>query len=276
MSHSDPDGYYRLLGVAPHASAFGIHRAWTRRTGALDPAHNRKMGARIQADALAEAGRVLSDPEARARYDVNGLIQGAGAAPLTCGRCHQLSAQLRYVVFEQVIGLGIRAFQDRVQGVYCPRCARDIGIVASLVTWGIGWWGLPNGPVATVRAIWKNATGGSLPKAANAALLGHQAGALEKAGKIDLARAIAVNALAYEPEEKTAARLQKLVEEGEGNVPTLKKVWRPSGMVVMVHLGPLWLLLVVLLLSGVGTGGKPEVHTAPTEAVPAAVPTDPG
>ncbi len=274
MSHTDPDGYYRLLGVAPHASAFAIHRALTKRAKAVDPEHSRKMGAQMQSDALAEAKRVLSNPETRARYDVDGLIQGS--SPLPCGRCRQVSAQLRYVVFEQVIGLGIRAFRDRVQGIYCPRCARDIGIVASLITWGIGWWGLPDGPIASVRAIWKNATGGVRPRAANAVLLSHQANALKKSGKIDLARAVAVNALAYEPEKKTATALRKLVQEGEGNVPALKRMWRPSGAVILVHLGPLWLLLAVLILVGVRAGAESGVQAPPTEAAPTTAPANPG
>jgi len=187
MAHADPHGYYRIVGVAPHGSRAAVLKLHRRRARELEAQGTRPGIPELKA-ALAEAAGVLSDPEARALYDTEDLTRAAPGAPPTdkpvpCGRCRKVSAQPRYVIFHQAIGRLTHVVHDRVQGIYCPRCARDVGLGCSLLTWFIGWWGVPDGPVATVRAIWRNMRGGELPARANARLLAHQARAFGAQGR---------------------------------------------------------------------------------------------
>jgi hypothetical protein len=39
-----------------------------------------------------------------------------------------------------------------VQGVFCPSCAPKKAFQANAITWPLGWWGFPWGPIWTVGA----------------------------------------------------------------------------------------------------------------------------
>jgi hypothetical protein len=260
MGHPDPQGYYRILNVHPKASAAAVRKAYRRRARELDPDANRRLGTKELSAALDEAYRVLSDPRARARYDIGDLGRAApGApasdapdAPVPCSRCGQVSAQPRYVIFHQVIGRLTHTVHDRVQGVYCPRCARDVGIAASLMTWFVGWWGLPMAPVAAVRAIWRNMRGGEVPADVNARLLLHQARAFLARDKAPLARALAARAVALDPDGSDAAEARAIAERDGGPVPVLRDPWRGLAWAAPVHLAPALMVAVLAVLVAPG------------------------
>jgi len=74
MAVGDQDGcgrdHYQLLGVPRDASRQEIAQAWRRRAWDEHPdAHPSDAGAAGRFRALAEASRVLSDPDRRAAYD---------------------------------------------------------------------------------------------------------------------------------------------------------------------------------------------------------------
>ncbi|MFQ5509511.1 MAG: DnaJ domain-containing protein [Leptospirillia bacterium] len=255
MRHPDNKGYYRILGIAPEGSQIGIKKAFRRRSKELHPDYNKRLGAAEQFAALNEAYRVLSDPEARARYDMQTLEAvtpegGGDGEPVACQRCRKVSAQPRYVIYRRVIGAFTRVAVDSVHGVWCPRCARDMAVSATMFTWALGWWGLPSGPVMSVRAIWKNALGGSMPKQANARLLGYQARAFTAAGKTELARALAAEALSIDPEHRDREWLIQARDGGDGPVPTLKRSWGLDPLSALVQLAPAGLLVAVLVMLG--------------------------
>jgi len=264
MGHPDRKGYYRVLGVAPKASAEAIKKAFRKRSKDLHPDHNQRVGAEMQFAALTEAYAVLSDPEARARYDTQGLefeapggeAKGRGiGSPVPCGRCGKVSAQPRYLIFHQIIGEFTRVVCDRVQGIYCPRCARDVAVGASLLTWGVGWWGLPDGPVKTVQAIWRNVRGGDMPAVANHRLLAYQARAFAKAGKHQLSLALAREALARQPDGEEAALMREML--GEGEAPVLKDLWRPSRAVAFTQLAPALMIVLGMLYVAWSVAARP-------------------
>lgn len=69
-AHSDMRNYYRILGVSVDASAEEVKRAYRRLAKELHPdRHPNAPDATAKFQALNEAHAVLSDPEARARYD---------------------------------------------------------------------------------------------------------------------------------------------------------------------------------------------------------------
>lgn len=256
MGHPDVKGYYRLLNVAPRATAAHIKKAYRRRAKELHPDTNKRLGAAEQFAALNEAYKVLSDPLARARYDTADLERPAPGAPPSggpagCSRCGRVSAQPRYLIFHQVIGALTHVVHDRIQGVYCARCARDVGIAASLLTWALGWWGLPDGPWASAKAIWRNLRGGEFPPEANARLLAHQARAFAAQGRADLARSLAARAVALDPDGPGVPSLRDLAG-GDAPLPRLKDPWRSLRHAAPVHLAPLFLLVLMVVVTGIG------------------------
>jgi hypothetical protein len=273
MGHPDPKGYYRILNVHPRGTASHIRKSYLRRAKELHPDTNKRLGAAAQFAALNEAYKVLSDPLARARYDTGDLTrEGPGAppadAPATCVRCNRVSAQPRYLIFHQVVGAITHVIHDRIQGIFCPRCARDVALKASLLTWALGWWGLPDGPWASVKAIWRNMRGGEAPPQANARLLAHQALAFDAMGRTDLARALAGRAADLDPEGPAAAAMRDLAQRGGGPVPALKDPWRSLSSAAPMHLAPGILMAVaVVLVNFAGGAGGPA---APLPRGPAA------
>jgi hypothetical protein len=61
----------------------------------------------------------------------------------------------------------------------------------------LGWWGFPWGPIYSFHAIFVNLLGGQRPNNFNARLAAHQAWVFASLGKLDLARAIALDALDF-------------------------------------------------------------------------------
>jgi hypothetical protein len=256
MGHADPHGHYRVIGVAPHASRAAVLKLYGRRVRELDAGGGGgRLGATEMRTALDAAFHVLSDPLARALYDTEDLTRAAPGAPpddgpVACGRCRKVSAQPRYVIFHQAVGRLTHVVHDRIQGIYCPRCARDVGLGCSLMTWFVGWWGAPDGPVAAVRAIWRNMRGGEEPAKPNARLLAHQARAFAATGRPGLARALAVRAAELDPEGPDAVELRRLAADGEGDPPVLQDPWRSVRHAAPLHLVPGVALAALVLVAG--------------------------
>ncbi|MDH5525763.1 MAG: J domain-containing protein [Nitrospirota bacterium] len=262
MEHPDSKGYYRILGMAPHASDVALAKAYRERRKALAGREGR-LGGDMQQRALEDAWQTLSDPVRREAYDLEALTACTGGAsgpddggdPVACTRCNSVTAQPRFLTFHRVAGGITRVSHERLTGIYCARCARDVAVGASLLTWMIGWWGFPNGPAASVRAILANARGGDFPRAPNARLLAWQAHSFLRAGKPDLARAVARVGLRLDPDGPHAAALTRLI--GEQTPPMLRNQWLMMRAGAALQLFPVLLALAVLVLviTGITRGG---------------------
>src|SRR5678815_2943121 len=79
--------YYAVLGIAATAEPREIRQAYRRLARQYSPDVNFwDEGARGLFEEIAEAYRVLSDPDARAMYDRYGLAGGPAAGPPAEGR----------------------------------------------------------------------------------------------------------------------------------------------------------------------------------------------
>jgi hypothetical protein len=216
-AHSDNRNYYRILGVSVVASAEEVKRAYRRLAKELHPdRHPNGPEATAKFQALNEAHAVLSDPDARARYDAACIAAETpnetrqSIDPITCSSCGAVSAQPRYVIFWYVISLLLVTSRRTMQGVFCPSCAPKKAFQASAITWLLGWWGFPWGPIWTIGALYRNLLNGTQPADVNGQILGRQALYFWGKGKPDLAAAAVDQALSLKIEATLRERLSEL------------------------------------------------------------------
>ena len=200
----DPKGYYAILGVRPNASAAEIKAAFRHRAMELHPDRNKSTTATRDFQHLNEAFSVLSDPAARAHYDTIAIARTEAAvrtagepppSPIVCSACGKVTAQPRYAIFWEIKSFVFLTVRTPIQGIFCSACAEKKALKASLVTWIAGWWGFPWGPIYSIHALFNNLLGGERPADANARLAAYQAWVFAVAGKVEIARAVALDAL---------------------------------------------------------------------------------
>lgn len=288
MSNRDPKGYYAILGLGIDADAAAIKAAYRRRAMELHPDRNASPDATRQFQLLNEAYAALNDPAARAEYDTKSVEpreEPAAAAreepePIVCSCCGKVSAQPRYAIFLEAKSFIFVTTRSAIQGIFCSACAEKKALKASAVTWLLGWWGIPWGPVYSVQALWGNMLGGKRPALSNARLAAHQAWFFAATGRPEMAHAVAVDAmglarkipanskavrdkkaLGYEVEDEGAqlrAHIQKLLDAlgGSGGM-RLKDAWRLARRPFFIQVAA-----AALLAAGVWYG----VEYAPTSA----------
>jgi hypothetical protein len=247
MTTNDPLKYYSILGLSSTATDADIKAAFRRRAMELHPDRNRSTDATQQFQLLNAAYSVLNDPESRARYDMAAIeaeqttqqAEHAMPEPIVCKRCNKVTAQPRYVVFLVTKSFIVITYRSVVQGIFCSSCAEKTAIRATLVTWLLGWWGIPWGPVYSIQSLFTNLFGGKKMATINAQLAAHQAWCFAMMGKTDMARAIAADALGRVKEIKPGhgtsdseinvlrAKIESLVEAlgGAQGAPQLNDSW---------------------------------------------------
>lgn len=239
MGQKDPRGYYRILGVESNADASEIKSAFRRKAMELHPDRNNTNNTTAQFQLLNEAYGVLSNPETRAEYDTMSLNSGAKPSegggtventpePVQCSCCGKVTAQPRYVIFFEVKSFILMTRRSARQGIFCSGCAEKEAMRASAITWLLGWWGFPWGPIYSIQAIFTNLFGGKRPKGINARLATHQAWVFAVMGKTHMARAVALDAMELAKTEgaETRGQIQKLLDLlGEGGPGRLKDAW---------------------------------------------------
>jgi len=246
MGNKDPRGYYRVLGLQPNADAAEIKAAFRRKAMELHPDRNDTANATAQFQLLNEAYGILSIPETRAQYDTMSLDTGPKVSgrqttseeppePIVCSCCGKVTAQPRYAIFFVVKSFILVTSRSTSQGIFCSTCAEKKAFKASAITWVLGWWGVPWGPIYSIQAIFTNLFGGKRAANINARLATHQAWIFAVMGKNDMARAIALDAMELAKKVKSKAdegtelraQVQKLLDLlGEGGSGRLKDSWR--------------------------------------------------
>ncbi|MDP6951489.1 MAG: J domain-containing protein [Alphaproteobacteria bacterium] len=164
----------------------------------------------------------------------------AAPEPVRCDRCGIISAQLRFARFRRVIGMLTRSRRKLIEGVYCRPCANKLAMRASAVTWLLGWWSLPRGPLDTVRALFHNLAGGDRPVEENARLLARQAHVFAAQGRPTLAGILALQSHQLIPNPA----LLGLARLAEGR--TLKDRWRVGGVAFVIQAFPIGIVIAWL------------------------------
>lgn len=205
-ARGDHAGYYRTLGLKPGATAAQIKAAYRSLAMELHPDRNPGRDTKARFQALGHAYAVLSAEKKREQYDADSVVHEAqnfasepvrGAAPLyapiCCSRCKAVSAQPRYRVFYTAYGWLWGAARKASQGVFCGRCEFRVGVRATATSLIAGWWSLA-GPLRTCQAVYANYRGGPFEHQ-NARLMGYQSMYFAHTGKVELALAVAAQAM---------------------------------------------------------------------------------
>jgi hypothetical protein len=244
MNTADPRGYYAALGVDPKADVAEIRAAYRRRAKDLHPDRNPGPRAKEEFQLLVAAYETLGNPEKRAEYDTLASASTVDRAtkrthesteviePIQCSSCGTVSEQPRYVVFWTVMSFLLVTIRKPTQGVLCHHCAGDKAIKASVLTWLLGWWGIPWGPMWSIYYLLRNLLGGDKPSDANAALLGRHALAFAQGCKYALANAVIQQALLFASNSNIRTSLEHLRESMKSSDKTdsyssLKDAWNP-------------------------------------------------
>ena len=246
----DPDGYYSILRVSPSADAATIKAAFRKRAMELHPDRNPAPSATAEFQKLNDAYNTLSSPQARATYDASGIDASISRAsssvkadPLACMCCGKVTAQPRYVIFYQVISFVFGAYRRPIQGIYCSQCAGKQALIASAVTWLLGWWSL-HGFFWSLHAVFQNMVGGQQDHSVNARLAAYQAAAFWAHGKRELASAIALDAIWHAKKMKPSLSERQLkgvlgdefFTESDELIAQMRQFVPAQGTTVRIHL----------------------------------------
>lgn len=254
MRHSDPEGLYRALGVSPVADPEEIKNAYRQLAKVTHPDSGR--GSEFQFHKIYNAYKILSDDEARARYDRRFTVEDSehswlGIHPVKCSRCNRVTAQPRVLTFERIFSILFFSFHRPTRGIFCTRCAQTASIRASFATALFGWWAIPAAPFLTLKAIARNAMGGTRDTEMEEELLWQNSRAFAAQGNRKLSYALATK-LTEAADPEIAEEARELVDdlEARGANPRkarLKDPWRVKPMSAMIHL-----MLAAILPVGIG------------------------
>jgi curved DNA-binding protein CbpA len=255
MRHSDPEGLYRALGVSPAADPDEIKNAYRRLAKETHP-DTASGGSEFQFHKIYNAYKILSDDEARARYDRRFTLEDAehswlGIHPVKCSRCRKVTAQPRMLTFDRIFSFLFFSFHRPTEGIFCTRCAQTASVRASFATALFGWWAVPFAPFLTLKAIGRNAMGGTRDIEAEQELLWQNSRAFAAQGNRKLSYALATK-ITDADDSEIAEGARELVEDMEARGANPKKIklkdpWRIKPLAAMTHL-----TLAAILPVGIG------------------------
>jgi len=255
MRHSDPEGLYSALGVSPAADPDEIKNAYRRLAKATHPDTGDDT-AEVDFHKVYNAYKILSDEEARARYDRRFTLEDAehswlGIHPVKCSRCNRVTAQPRMLAFDRIYSILFFSIRRSTTGIFCTSCAQTTAVKASIATALFGWWAVPFAPFETLRAIGRNALGGTRDLESEQELLWQNSRAFAAQGNRKLSYALASKLTdAHDPDIADGARELTQDMEARGASPKkikLKDPWRIKPLSAMIHL-----TLAAVLPVGIG------------------------
>lgn len=217
---NDYKGYYAALGVQPTATPALIKAAYRIRAMELHPDRNPTASANRETQLLNEAYQILGNEDRRRHYDETCLRRGAesespspdfapasqtdatdqesgrnqGYGPVVCSFCHAVTLQPRYRELLTVISYVFGSRKSTRCGTFCVACERKYSALATGLTSLLGWWGV-YGLFWSFEALYKNLTGSWRYEQQDATLSCAQAFYFASRGRLELAHAVAFDAL---------------------------------------------------------------------------------
>jgi hypothetical protein len=212
----------------------------------LHPDRNKSPSATSEFQLLTLAYNVLIDSDQRAAYDTQAAVveppqtgnAGSSSAPpsfqpIACSICAKVTAQPRYAVYWEVKSFLVVSQRAPIQGIFCPACAEKKSLRASCVTWLLGWWGIPWGPLFSAHALLNNLIGGEKPALANARIMTYQAIAFGLLGQSNIAIGMARQGLKFarkvpksEPLRNSLMNtLEQICKTAPPNTPVMVNGW---------------------------------------------------
>lgn len=273
----DPKGYYARLGLEQSASAAEIKAAYRKRAKQLHP--DMVGGSAPSAEFLAcqEAYEILGNPQTRAEYDSSAYQESdTSTGPLDlihCSRCLRATAQPRSTVYRHVVSVVLTTITTPVQGIFCADCGRKEAIKASVISGLFGWWGVPWGPVLTIKEIVRNGQGGERQQDVDDRLTYYNALAFASRGNLPLAHAIA-RQLRGSRDEKLGRDSVHLVSRLEQmgvspNNPPLRNGWRNEPRDWVTHgIAAAGLPLIFLIAVFASSQPRPSYAAYPNSVAP--------
>ena len=98
------------------------------------------------------------------------LLQTADSAT-ACSVCGRQDETVRAVMFPFVFSVIVLTFRRAFSGTWCAKHRRQYQSLATLITAGVGWFGIPFGFIYTPGSLFKLVRGGVQPAEINAKLL---------------------------------------------------------------------------------------------------------
>ena len=171
--------HYQLLQVDSEASLDVIEVAYRRLAKLHHPDLNKSADASKKMQELNQAYAVLKDQPLRRQYDERLRLNQSTAPkhnshesynqqrkdvpppdfPITCMGCGASDSTLRMVAFPYVISVILMTFRRYNTGVYCTKCRQKQMLKCKLLTFCLGWWGIPWGFVYTLMVLFKPSQG---------------------------------------------------------------------------------------------------------------------
>jgi DnaJ domain len=237
---SDPLGYYSDLGVSHTASLDEIRAVYRALAKIYHPDVNRDHAAVQKFRRIAEAYETIGNPANRLSYDQSAAPPQAAKSdsdapsrrepvePIKCSQCEKVTAQPRFLVFRQVISYVFMTQTSPKPGIYCSDCAVKQGLKSSAISALFGWWGVPWGPIYTIREIIRNAFGGERRLDVDEQLIWQNSVAFMDVGKYDLAGSLARQLTSAKNAKiaESARQLLQILESSGQKIGQLKSPWK--------------------------------------------------
>ncbi|CAM3384567.1 J domain-containing protein [Thalassospira profundimaris] len=236
---NDPRGYYHSLGVSHEASIEQIKKTYRALAKIYHPDINDDPKAAERFRVISEAYDTLIDPELRKKYDETNTVSEQDAAPpepkakvnpVHCSSCAKPTAQPRFLVFRSVVSYIFATQTNPTSGIFCSQCAKKKALRASAISALFGWWGVPWGPINTIKEVIRNSLGGERSPEIDEKLMWQNAVAFLERGDYLLSASIATK-LINSTDKGISSAASELLDllRAQGVEPrSIKQNWRFS------------------------------------------------
>ena len=267
MMNTGKRDYYADLGLSSSAKPEEIKTVYRALVRIYHPDVNSDKAASATFRKITEAYDVLSDPKKRKDYDESTveLVEPKPSKhtqsepvttvePVSCSVCNKVVAQPRYLLFRSVVSILFMTTRTPKHGVYCVECARKTSLRTSLTSALFGWWGVPWGPIFTIKEVLSNATGGERQIEIEENLIWQNTVAFLHQEKYELAGSFAALLSSSKNPEIAAAANRTLGVLRAQDIPIkkLKNVWRFDISNFLKHLFLLCLVPSIIAFLVVG------------------------